>query len=102
MDRIAQLNEILAENPSDVFARYSLAMEYANSGKPEIAIAEFRALLAEHPGYVPAYQMLAQTLMRSAMNSEAQEVLRAGIETAARSANAHAKSEMEAMLAEIG
>jgi cytochrome c-type biogenesis protein CcmH/NrfG len=102
MDRIAQLNEILAENPSDVFARYSLAMEYANSGKPEIAVAEFRALLAEHPGYVPAYQMLAQTLIRAGNNLEAHEVLCTGIETATRSGNAHAKSEMEGMLAEIG
>jgi cytochrome c-type biogenesis protein CcmH/NrfG len=102
MDRIAQLNEILAENPSDVFARYSLAMEYANSGQQETAVLEFRKLLAEHPGYVPAYQMLAQTLMRGGLNVEAHEVLCAGIETAIRAGNSHARSEMEAMLAEIG
>ena len=102
MDRIAQLNEILAENPSDVFARYSLAMEYANSGKQETAIEEFRKLLADDPGYVPAYQMLAQTLIRAGKDLEAHEVLCVGIQTATRSGNAHAKSEMEGMLAEIG
>ena len=28
MDRLALLNEILAENPGDAFARYGLALEY--------------------------------------------------------------------------
>ena len=51
MDRIALLNEVLAENPSDAFARYGLAMEYSNSGEIERALEEFRRLLATHPDY---------------------------------------------------
>ena len=45
------LNEILAQNPSDAFARYGLAMEFSKSGEVEEALAEFKKLLDAHPDY---------------------------------------------------
>jgi len=35
MDRISSLNEILSQDPNNAFARYGLAMEFANSGQTE-------------------------------------------------------------------
>jgi len=101
VSRIEQLTEILSDNPTDAFARYSLALEYANSGETETALSEFRKLLSRNPDYVPGYQMLAQTMMRAGMKAEAGEMLRKGIETATRVGNTHAKSEMEGMLQEL-
>ena len=51
------LKEILAENPDDAFARYGLAMEYANSGDTATALAEYENIAGRNPDYVPAYQM---------------------------------------------
>ncbi|MBI3646802.1 MAG: tetratricopeptide repeat protein, partial [Acidobacteriales bacterium] len=62
MDRIAMLNEILAENPGDAFARYGLAMEYSKAGEIERALEEFKTLLEKNPDYTPGYFMAAQTL----------------------------------------
>jgi predicted Zn-dependent protease len=100
MDRIEQLTQILTADPSNAFARYSLALEYANGGQTGTAVAEFRKLLEQHPEYVPGYQMLAQTLLRAGLSVDAHEVLRRGIETAVKAGNQHAQSEMQAMLEE--
>ena len=98
MDRIALLTEILAANPTDAFARYGIAMEYSNSGKIEEALQEFKTLLEKNPDYVPGYFMAAQTLEKVGRIDEAKRMLVDGITSARRTGNAHAQSEMTAML----
>lgn len=102
MDRMAILNEILSENPNDAFARYGLAMEYSKIGSVERALEEFRNLLSTHPDYTPGYFMAAQMLAAASRADEAKKMLADGIASARRTGNAHAQSEMEAMLAELG
>ena len=102
MDRLAMLNEILAQNPNDAFARYGLAMEYSKSGQVERAMEEFGKLLAANPDYTPGFFMAAQTLARENRIEEAKKMLIDGISSAKRTNNGHAQSEMEAMLAELG
>ena len=102
MDRLAMLNEILAQNPNDAFARYGVAMEYAKNGDAERALDEFNKLLAANPEYTAGYFMAAQMLSRTGRNDEAKKMLSDGIASAKRTGNAHAQSEMEAMLEEIG
>jgi predicted Zn-dependent protease len=101
MDRVAMLNDILAQNPDDAFARYGLAVEYSNAGQVENALQEFRKLLTTHPDYTAGYFMAAQTLAKAARAEEAKKMLRKGIASATRSGNGHALSEMEGMLAEL-
>ena len=98
MDRIASLNEILSQDPKNAFARYGLAMEYANSGKAELALEEFGKLLAAHPDYAAGYFMAAQTLVKSGKNDEAKAMLEKGIAAAKRKGDSHAASEMQGML----
>ncbi len=95
------LQEILAQNPSDAFARYGLAMEYANRGETEIALSEFARLLETDPDYTPGYQMSAQTLLKAGREAEARKNLEEGIACATRTGNQHARAEMEAMLDEL-
>jgi predicted Zn-dependent protease len=102
MDRVAMLNEILAQNPNDAFARYGLALEYSNQGNADTAVAEFKKLLAAHPDYTAGYFMAAQTLAKADRNDEARNMLADGIASAKRTGNAHAQSEMEGMLSELG
>jgi Tfp pilus assembly protein PilF len=98
MDRIAALKELLAENPTNAFARYGLAMEYSKAGDVAGALAEYNTILQSNPDYVPAYQMAGQTLMSAGRNSEARKMLEDGIAMARRSGNQHAASEMQGML----
>jgi predicted Zn-dependent protease len=102
MDRVRMLTEILAQNPKDEFARYGLAMEYSRAGKVDEALEEFRRLLAVNPSYTAAYFMAAQALTAAHRVDEAKKMLGDGIVCAKRSGNAHAQSEMEAMLTELG
>jgi len=102
MDRVAMLTEILAQNPTDAFARYGLAMEYSNTGEVDRALEQFRQLLTNHPDYTAGYFMAAQTLAKAERVDEARKMLMDGIASARRTGNAHAQSEMEGMLAELG
>jgi|SRR5580700_4191361 predicted Zn-dependent protease len=101
MDRIAALNEILAQNPADAFARYGLAMEYSKSGEVERAMEEFVKLLSAHPDYTAGYFMAAQTLVSANRIDEAKRKLIDGISSAVRTGNTHAQSEMTALLDDI-
>lgn len=101
MDKIAMLNEILAHNPADAFARYGLAMEYAGRGETETALAEFDRLLSQNPDYTAAYFMAAQTLAKAGRNDQAKSRLNQGIACARRTGNSHAEREMNAMLDEL-
>ena len=102
MDRVALLAEVLAQNPTDAFARYGLAMEYAKRGEVEPALEEFGKLLANHPDYTAGYFMAAQTLAKVDRVEEARKMLADGIASAQKTGNGHAQEEMEAMLAELG
>jgi predicted Zn-dependent protease len=101
MDRIAMLSEVLAQDPNNVFARYGLAMEYSNSGRMKEAIEEFHKLLSAHPDYAAGYFMAAQTLVKADRREDAIRMLQQGIAAAQRKGDAHAQSEMQAMLDEM-
>jgi predicted Zn-dependent protease len=101
MDKIAMLTQILEQNPADAFARYGLAMEYANQGQTDAALAEFDRLLSTHPDYTAGYFMAAQTLVKAERTDEARTRLDQGIASAQRTGNQHAQSEMEALLEDL-
>jgi predicted Zn-dependent protease len=101
MDKIAALREILALDPNKSFARYGLALELANRGQTESALAEFDALLNRDPAYTAGYFMAAQTLAGAGRSTEAVARLKTGIEWAKRDGNSHAISEMQTLLDEL-
>jgi hypothetical protein len=99
--RRAMLEELLAKKPEDAFARYGLAMECMNGGDAAGADTHFRYLLEHSAGYVPAYLMYGQFLVRESRADEARKVLTAGIAAAEQARNEHARGEMETLLTEI-
>jgi predicted Zn-dependent protease len=101
MDKLNGLREILALDPRNSFARYGIAVELANRGETEGALAEFDQLLQKDPDYTAGYFMAAQTLSKAGRTSEAITRLKDGISCAARTGNRHALSEMQAMLDEL-
>jgi len=99
--RRQMLEEFVAAKPNDAFALYGLAMECANAGDAAAADQHFKAILGAHPDYVAAYFQYGQFLARTGRTDEARSTLAAGVATAARTGNEHARSEMEAALAEL-
>jgi len=97
-----KLEELLAKNPKDAFTLYGLALECSNSGDFAAADTHFRALLQFNPDYVPGYQMYAQALAQNNRADDAKAVLTKGIQAANRVGNEHARSEMEALLIDLG
>jgi cytochrome c-type biogenesis protein CcmH/NrfG len=100
--RRQKLEEYVAQNPNDAFSRYGLALESLKEGDKAAAEAQFRTLLETNADYVPGFQMYAQMLAQEERREEARFILKAGITAATHAGNAHARSEMEGLLAELG
>ncbi|MGA8532058.1 MAG: hypothetical protein WB622_20205 [Acidobacteriaceae bacterium] len=101
MDKAATLKDVLEQDPTNAFARYGLAMEYAGRGETAAALTEFDRLLGDHPEYTAGYFMAAQTLARAGREAEAKQKLVDGVACARRTGNQHAQREMQAMLDEL-
>jgi tetratricopeptide (TPR) repeat protein len=89
---------MLAQNPRDAFARYGLAMDYANAGDLEPAVAEYRQLLADNPEYAAAYYHGGQALEKLARIPEARSLYEQGIEVTGRIGDHHTRAELQAAL----
>lgn len=97
-NRLDALKQMVAQNPANSFARYGLAMEYANSGNPDQAVSEFKTLLAADETYVAAYYHAGQALEKLGNVDEARVTYERGIEACNRKGDAHTRSEIEAAL----
>lgn len=100
--RREMLEAFLAAHPNDPFARYGVAMECVKTGDDHAAETHFSQLMAEHPEYVPNYFHYAQLLARLGKTDDARRVLNAGIATAQKAGNSHARDEMQASLDDLG
>ncbi len=96
--RRAVLEEFVAANPSDPFARYGLALDCVNSGDTARASEHFRQLLATHPEYVPGYYHFGQLLLRLGQTEQARKTFSDGVAVARKAGDAHAQSELQAAL----
>lgn len=99
--RKEQIQEMLAEDPKDVFLHYGLAMEYASAGEDTEAVRCFRTLLDLDPNYVAAYMQGGLALSRLGKTEEARELLQRGCLAARQQGNQHAYEEMMGFLANL-
>ncbi|SRR5579884_2079770 len=97
-NRLDALQQMLAQDPRNSFARYGLAMEYANTGALENAIAEFQQLIQQDESYSAAYFHAGQALEKLGRIDEARAVYEKGIEVTTRKGDAHTRAEIEAAL----
>lgn len=97
-NRLELLRQMLQQDPANTFARYGLAMEYANSGDLPAAIEEYRTLLRQDENYCAAYFHAGQALEKSGKLSEAREMYEKGIEVSTRKGDLHTRAEIEAAL----
>ncbi|SMP39183.1 hypothetical protein SAMN06265222_101271 [Neorhodopirellula lusitana] len=102
MSRRDKIEAMLAEDPTDTFLRYSLAMENRSEGNHEESIRGLSELTRDETPYVPAFFMAAQQLVELGRISEGRTLLREGIEEARRQGDSHAAAEMSELLASLG
>ena len=102
MNRREKIEAMLAEDPSDTFLRYSLAMELRSAGEHDASLAQLDELTKDQPPYVPAYFMAAQQLADLDRVDQARGYLRDGIEQARSQGDSHAAAEMIEFLTALG
>jgi tetratricopeptide (TPR) repeat protein len=102
MNRLDTLKELVRQNPSDTFARYGLAMEYARAGDFAAAAAEYQALLDAHPEYAAAYYQYGQALEQLGRIEDARNFYRRGIGVTTSLGDLHARDQLQAALDLLG
>lgn len=100
--RREKIEAMLADDPDDVFLRYSLGMELSKEGDQSRGLKLLEELTKEDPPYVPAFFMSAQQLAGLQRIEEARSFLRTGIEQARQQGDSHAAGEMSEFLASLG
>jgi Tfp pilus assembly protein PilF len=98
--RMEQIEELLADDPTDPFLRYGLAMEYVSAADDATA-ADHLVRLADDASYVPAFLQAGQVLARLNRVEQACELLRRGVVAARQQGDAHAEGEMAGLLASL-
>lgn len=97
-DRKARIESLLAQNPTDTFLLYGLAMEYLKDGETAEGIARLKHVADVNPNYPAAYFQLGQILSRQGETDEARDWLARGIVVAQKVGDQHAAGEMEQFL----
>jgi thioredoxin-like negative regulator of GroEL len=102
MSRREKILAMLADDPTDTFLRYSLAMELRSEGSHDESIDKLTELTRDDVPYVPAFFMAAQQLAELDRVDEARTFLRDGIDQARSQGDAHAAAEMSELLTSLG
>jgi Tfp pilus assembly protein PilF len=97
-NRLEILRQMVTQDPDNSFARYGLAMEYANGGALEQAVAEFENLIRQDANYAAAYFHGGQALEKLGRVEQARTMYEKGIEVTTRKGDAHTRAEIEAAL----
>jgi len=98
MNRLETLRAMLSQDPGNTFARYGLAMESANQGRLDEAVAEYTTLLERDPNYAAAYFHGGQALEKLGRLDDARKWYERGIEATGRTGDTHTQSELQAAL----
>jgi len=101
MDRIAQLEKMLAAEPQDTFVLYSLGQEHAKAGRHEEAIGFYERCIAADPSEHYAYFHMARSLEAEGEEERAVEVLTAGLARAQADGNDKASGELDAYRSQL-
>ncbi|HZS55664.1 MAG TPA: hypothetical protein VFA65_14780 [Bryobacteraceae bacterium] len=97
-NRLDILKQMVEQDPVNSFARYGLAMEYANTGALEQAVSEFEDLIQRDANYSAAYFHGGQALEKLGRIEQAKTMYEKGIAASSRKGDAHTRAEIEAAL----
>ncbi|MFA6045099.1 MAG: hypothetical protein WC718_08955 [Phycisphaerales bacterium] len=101
MPSIAQLEKLLAIDPSDPFVLYGLAQEHAKAKDFAAACAMYDRCLAADAGYCYAYYHKAKAQQAAGDEVAAIATLRTGLVAAKKASDFKAMSEISGFLDEL-
>jgi tetratricopeptide (TPR) repeat protein len=101
MPSIADLEKLLAADPSDPFVLYGLAQEYAKARDYPKAIDLYDRCLGADPNYCYAYYHKAKAQEAAGDRAGTMKTLQAGLVACRRAGDGHAQSEIAAYLDEL-
>jgi thioredoxin-like negative regulator of GroEL len=97
------LEQSLAEDPTDGFLRYGLAVQCLHEGDVEEGRRRLQALIADDPDcQVAAYQQLGQSYVDTGETESALATLQLGAAKARAAGDGHTAAEMEQLLTSLG
>ncbi len=93
-ERARTLITFLAADPSDLFSRYALAMEYRKEGRVEECVRELREVLRQDADYIGAYYQLGTALHHLGEDADALFIYNVGIGRAEQKGDMHSAKEL--------
>lgn len=101
MNRIGRIQQMLTDNPEDVFLHYALAMEFMSVQNDAAAIEQLEWIRSAQSDYLPLYYQLAHLYEAAGESEKAIETYEAGI-TLAEALNDHkTRGELRSALEEL-
>ncbi len=101
MDRVAQIKQLLALTPDDVFLNYALAMEHISANDMPAAIHQLEFIKSANADYLPLYYQLAKCYEANNQNDLAISAYEAGMEVANKSGDRKTLNELRSALEEL-
>jgi predicted Zn-dependent protease len=94
MDRIAQLSEIVADDPNDGLARFMLGRELLAAKRAGEAVEQLARAVELTPDHTASHRELGNALAAAGRNEEALAAWAAGLEVAERTGDLQTGKEM--------
>ncbi len=96
--RVELLQQMLKENPEDLFLNYAQALELLKEGKTDEAESILKKLLLKDESYLAAYYQLGKLYEQKENTSDAISVYKRGIEKAKAQKDMRTLGELEEAL----
>ncbi len=101
MPRRDRIEQMLKQEPDDVFLNFSFAMELSKENESDRALAQFDRVLSLDPTYTAAHYHKGNTLIGLGRQDEARVVLTEGVAACKQIGDDHAHREMLELLTSI-
>lgn len=102
MERLSRLQQLLEENPGDLFVLFAIAKELEGKGDDIQALDYYTQLLSRDGDYVGAYYHLGKLFERMGDPRKSWQTYTKGMEVATRLADNHALSELVGARMQLG
>lgn len=99
--RLAMIEALLEKGSEDAFHWYARAMELRSLGRLDDALGAYEDVAKKFADYVPTYLMAAQVAVELDREDDARAWVERGLAIAAEKGDAHAASELRALLEDL-
>ena len=98
MNKIEQLEGLLAKGQDNALLRFGLGNAWLQAGEPARAVEQLRAAVRHDPAYSAAWKLLGKALTEAGQIEEAGAAYRTGIQAAETKGDVQAAKEMKVFL----